>query len=112
LLKDSLVSEEEMKEITEFYDQVEDYKNKILDKVGWSRNNKDRDREEIKLNSQRFIEVLNENVSLMNVISEDTIKIYIETFFTKSVQENEELFIITEENVETFLTSILIFKND
>src|SRR4051812_27248766 len=98
--------DEELKEITSFFDQVGTVKGKIL---------KDKEssdlKSEIYLKDDKIIDLLYKNANIFNVITEDTIKSYIDTFFEKH-NNDKSLFKFTDEDLETFLTSILIFKQD
>ena len=103
----TLVDEEEIQEITKFFSQVELMKNKILSQL----------KQEdvlIKQNCNLFTreeltDLLIKNLNLLELISKDTIRIYVESFF----KENEDAkFEVNEESLEGFLTSIMIFSNN
>ena len=98
--------DEELKEITIFFDQVGSVKERILnEKVS-----KYKDKEFLK--DDQILELLYGNVNLFNVITDDTVKVYIETFFERRTSEHANEYKFTEVSLETFLTSILIFAQD
>ena len=104
IIQSTLVDEKEIEEITEFFSDVESKKKKIFLQL-----NED---PVLKQNSNLFTRegitnLLIKNLNLLNVISEDTIKIYVESFFKKNEDGKFEL---TEESLEGFLTSIMIFS--
>ena len=120
LIKDQSLHEidEELKEIEVFFDDVKNIKDKII---------KDKQSSELNglnsLKSSQIIKLLNNHLKLFNVISESTVRIYIDSIFEQDgmmiYQNNENyennddnLYKFTEEALETFLTSILIYKQD
>ncbi len=101
--KDAIVLEEEMNEIKNFLSKVDESKMKILDKM-----NKIPNKDHYLVSNEELMKIISENVKLHNTISEDTVKIYIESTFDK----RDDWIEITETTMENFLTSILIFSED
>jgi hypothetical protein len=96
---------EECKEIEVFFEGVDEVKSKIMnDKLKGDLKDK------VSLSTEEIKMLLISNVNIINVISDDTIRIYIETIFEKELER--DLYKFTEKSVETLLTSILIFKQD
>lgn len=100
--------EQEMKEITDFFQKIENYKNKIL------KCKEDSElRDSIYLSEQQIKQLLIQNINLINIITDDTIKIYIDSIFRLEEDISyENKYKFTDESLETFLTSILIFSDD
>lgn len=100
--------DDEMKQITDFFDEVEKIKKKILNEFL----NKNIPRSNIGYiaKENQIKSVLSENINLINVISDDTIKIYMDTFFHKT--RDQDIYQVSEDALEQFLTSISIFKKD
>jgi hypothetical protein len=109
--KANFVDDQEMEEITNFFDEVESLKNKILTQLQL----KQPDVKIISPNSSyilsecEIINLLLQNVNLVNIISEETIKIYVDSFFKL---KEDGYFELTENSLESFLTSIMIFSNN
>ncbi len=103
IIKSTLVDEKEMEEITEFFTEVESMKNKILKEDPVLKNNSNL------FTRKEITNLLIQNLKLLNIISEDTIQIYVESFFKKNEHGKYEL---TEDSLEGFLTSIMIFSNN
>jgi hypothetical protein len=100
---------EECEEIIEFFDGVEDVKKKILN----DKKNSTELKEKHSLTNDEIKGLLYKNVNLFNVISDDTVRIYIETIFEMDRVHGEIIYYkFTETSLDTFLTSILIFKQD
>lgn len=99
----------ECDEIIEFFDSVEDVKKRILNYKSSSPELKDTN----SLTNENIKELLYKNVNLFNVISDDTVRIYIETIFEiEKVHEEIVYYKFTDNSLDTFLTSILIFRQD
>ena len=104
-----IYSEQEEKEIEDFFVNVETAKNKILNDVVNSYKTNE-------MTLENILEVFHKNVSIFNVISDSTIRIYIESIFNKVENSNtnnsEVKYYVTDKALEDFLTSIYIFSEN
>jgi hypothetical protein len=108
--KTDFVDEQEMEEITNFFNQVDSLKIKILTQLQLDKpETKNSSSKAFILSKSKIISLLLQNVNLVNIISEETIKIYVDSFFKEKEDGNYE---ITDNSLESFLTSIMIFSNN
>jgi len=108
--KANFVDDQEMEEITNFFAEVNSLKIKILTQLQSKQpDEKNSSPNSFILSESEIINLFLQNVNLVNIISEETVKIYVDSFFKFKEDGNFEL---TENSLESFLTSIIIFSNN